>query len=79
MKNKILLLSEFETHIHDVIFGAEQCHIKGSELSAKFDKIREEVYSRTASGRSRYNRWTQGAVVGMIQYASHSLWEKMEF
>lgn len=76
---KILLLSEFETRVHDAIFDAKLCHVKSSELSAKFDKIREEVYSRTPSGRARYDRWTQGAVAGMIQYASHSLWEKMEF
>ena len=78
-RKSILLLSQFETQIRDVIFGAKICHIKSSELSSKFDKIREEVYSKTASGRSRYDRWTQGAVCGMIQYASNSLWEKVEF
>ena len=78
-RKSILLLSQFQTRVHDVIFSAGLLRIKSSELSSKFDKIREEVYSKTASGRSRYDRWTQGAVCGMIQYASNSLWEQVEF
>ena len=79
MKKSVLSLLQFQTWIADVIFSARLCHIKSSELSSKFDKIREEVYSKTASGRYRYDRWTQGAVCGMIQYASNSLLEKVEF
>ena len=78
-RKSILSLSQFETRVHDVIFSAGLYHIKSSELYEKFNEIREEVYSRAPSGRPRYDRWTQGAVCGMIQYAHNSLWEKLEF
>lgn len=71
----ILSLLEFQTRVHDVVGAAVESHIKHSELQEKFNKIREEVYSRTTSGQDVYDRYTQGAVCGMIQYATHNLWE----
>lgn len=79
MKKTILSLSEFQTRVHDAIFSAEQCHLNSSELHEKFNQIRDEVYSRTPGGRSRYDRWTHGSVCGMIQYAHNSLWQQVEF
>ena len=79
MSNSILSLSQFETRVHDVVFSAELCHIKSVDIPSKFDKIFEEVNSRTPGGRARYSRWMQGAVAGMVHYTRGMLWQNMEF